>query len=215
MSIAFTLAPLAISNSTTAVLPFKAAAYGHLGREQDAQAAVEKANALRAKAGWGALTLLTVRQDLFRWVGDRKPLREGLAKAGVGSGGDWFALVTTTSSGYAIKGATTIDVATAKALHDRGVPFVDVYHLWPQERIPGAYFLEVWHGEFEFNEVRLLEIVDKNQEVVIYSSEGAGRRRGANATAEALTWGFQKVYYFPEGGLSRWKAAGYPVEKGG
>ena len=197
------------------IFVYLAATYGHLGRERDAQTAVEQANALRAKAGWGALRLATVRQQLFRWVGDKKPLCEGLRKAGVESGGDWFALVTTTSSGFAIKGATKIDVETAKALHDRGVPFVDVYHLWLRERIPGAYFLEFWQGEWEFNEVRLSEIVRKAQEVVIYGSGvGQNRRRAANACAQALTWGFQKVYYF-ENGFARWKAAGYPIEKGG
>jgi tetratricopeptide (TPR) repeat protein/rhodanese-related sulfurtransferase len=192
---------------------YLAAAYGHLGRAADAKTALNKANALRAKAGWGALTLQTVGHPYFRWVGDREPLREGLLKAGVESGSDWVALVTTGPSGYECKGATTIDVKTAKALHDRDVPFVDVHDRWPWGHIPGAYFRELWTGEF--NEVRLFEIVDKAEEVVIYSS-GGGRAHGsaANACAQALTWGFQKVYFFAEG-LPRWKTAGYPVEKSG
>ncbi len=64
----------------------------------------------------------------------------------------------------------------------------------------------------EFNEVRLLEIVDKAQEVVIYSS--GERRDAASASAQAVTWGFQKVYYF-HNGFQRWKAAGHLIEKGG
>jgi TolB-like protein/class 3 adenylate cyclase/rhodanese-related sulfurtransferase/thioredoxin-like negative regulator of GroEL len=194
---------------------YLAAAYGHLGRAAEAKTALDKANALRAKAGWGALTLQTVDHPYFRWVGDRKPLREGLLRAGVAPGNDWAALVTTGPSGYQIKGAATIDVKTTKALHDRGVPFVDVYRRWPQGHIPGAYFRELWTGEF--NEVRLFEIVDKTEEVVIYSSGGDGggvHRSAADACAQALTWGFQKVYCFAEG-FPGWKAAGYPAEKSG
>ncbi len=202
---------------------YLAAAYGHLGREADAKAAVDKANTLRAKAGWGALTLQTVGHWI--WLGDRKRLREGLAKAGVEIGrSDWLALVTTRSAGskdfiHEVKGVTTIDVETAKALHDRGVPFVDVYVLWPRGHIPGAYYLGHQYDDFnrwgslEFNEVRLLEIVDKTREVVIYSSGGRAERPAASACAKALTWGFEKVYYFAEG-FPGWKAAGYPVEKG-
>ena len=142
-------------------------------------------------------------------------MREGLLKAGVESGSDWAALVTTGPSGYQIKGATTIDLKTAKALHDRDVPFVDVYRRWPQGHIPSAYFRELWTGEF--NEVRLSEIVYKTDEVVIYSSGGDGggvHRSAADACAQALIWGFQKAYCFAEG-LPGWKAAGYPVEKSG
>ncbi len=75
----------------------------------------------------------TVRHRLFRWVGDRKHLRDGLRKAGVESGDEWAALVTTGPSGYEVKGATTIDAETANALHDRGVPFVNVYRRWRTE----------------------------------------------------------------------------------
>ncbi|MFQ6024078.1 MAG: rhodanese-like domain-containing protein, partial [Acidiferrobacterales bacterium] len=85
--------------------------------------------------------------------------------------------------------------------------------------IPGADYLRASFGTyypvFEFNEVRLLEIVDKRQEIVIYSSSSGGDERdAANASAQAITWGFQKVYYFADG-FQEWKAAGYPVEKGG
>ncbi len=195
---------------------YLAAAYGHLGREQEAKTAVERANALRAKAGWGALTLQTVAH--WTWVGDRKRLREGLAKAGVETGADWAALITTGPSGLEVKGATTIDVETAKALHDRGVPFLDPHRHGRPGHIPGAYFLHGYtHGtaqrRLEFNEARLLEIVGKAQEIVIYSTWwDTPDRDVANACAKAVTWGFQKVYFFADG-LRGWKAAGYPVEK--
>ena len=66
----------------------------------------------------------------------------------------------------------------------------------------------------EFNKVRLSEVANKEQEVVIYRGGGSvgGRARDtANASAMAVTWGF-KVYYFA-GGMDAWKDAGYPVEK--
>ncbi|MGI9303802.1 MAG: tetratricopeptide repeat protein [Gammaproteobacteria bacterium] len=193
---------------------YLAATYGHLGRETEAKAAIENANTLRAEAGWGALTVLLVRHPRFKWVGDRAALREGLRKAGVESGSEWWALITRGSSGTEVKGATTIDVEKAKALHNRGVPFIDVFLHWHQGHIPGARFL--WLSEnigWEFNEVRLGKIVNKNEEVVIYTSH-FDRKGALNACAVAVTWGFQKVYCFPDG-LASWIAAGYPVEKGG
>ena len=186
---------------------YLAAAYGQLGRRQEADTALNRANGLRAKAGWGALTLETADHHLFRWVGDLDPVREGLRKAGVESGADWNALVTTGKSGLDVKGAATIDVTTAKTLHERGVLFIDVYKLWPQGHIPGAYFLELWTEEF--NEVRLAEIASKSQELVIYSSSAGGEgRQAADACAKAATWGFGKIYYFRDG-FAGWKGAGY------
>ena len=44
-----------------------------------------------------------------------------------------------------------------------------------------------------------------------YSS---GLERGtANACAQAVTWGFENVYYF-ENGLQKWKAADYTLAAG-
>lgn len=63
----------------------------------------------------------------------------------------------------------------------------------------------------EFNEVRLARMAERNQPLVIYSSDL--ERRAANACAKAVAWGFQHVYYF-ENGLRKWKAAGYTVARG-
>jgi TolB-like protein/class 3 adenylate cyclase/rhodanese-related sulfurtransferase len=193
-----------------------AAAYGHLHREQDAKAAVEKANLLRAHAGWSALTLENVNTSVFIsfFVGalpERKLLLAGLEKAGVKSGKEWIGLVRTNVSGeFEIEGATTIDVATAKALHERGVTFVDVRNVFAAGHIPQAHELNYYN---EFDEARLLELVDKSQEVVIYGHAGIGVRSTANAAAKAVAWGFERVYNFPDG-FDGWKGAGYPVEKG-
>ena len=164
------------------------------------------------------MTLLALRNSTFRWAGDKKSLREGLIKAGVGGGQvDWMALVTTSSDEdehrYEVEGATTVSVETAKAMHDRGVPFVAVDSRWIVEHIPTAYSMEPAKGEF--NKIRLSEIANKEQEVVIYRGGGFGAggsaRDTANASAMAVTWGF-KVYYFA-GGIDAWKKAGHPVEK--
>ena len=197
---------------------YLAAAYGQLGDKEKALKAVDRANALRAKSGWGALTLQTVgshstaagRRYYFKWFGDYKPMREGLLKAGVTSEVNWSALINRGESNVDIKGTKKIDVETAKAMHERGVPFVNVDFKWQGDRIPGDFYLENW--SYEFNESRLSEIVGKTQEVVIYSRGSDDFREAPEAVARAVTWGYEKVYYFREG-LNGWKAAGYPVEK--
>jgi TolB-like protein/class 3 adenylate cyclase/rhodanese-related sulfurtransferase/Flp pilus assembly protein TadD len=193
---------------------YLAAAYGHLGNQQDAKIAVEAANALRAQRGWSTLTLENV--DKERAYGERvavlperKSLREGLGQAGVAAGTGWMALVKTAPAGFEVEGAATIDAEAAKALHGQGVNFVDVrrHALWSRGRIPGAHNLFVLDG---FDEAPLLEIVSKAEEVVIHGHEDD--RDMAAAAAKAVVWGFQKVYYLDDG-FDGWKNAGYPVEK--
>jgi adenylate cyclase len=194
---------------------YLASTYGQLGHEEKAALAVKKANALRAKSGWGPLTINTVgynragggRRYYFKWIGDYKPLREGLSKAGV-SRETWDSLINSETSVIEIKGSETIDLETAKILYERGVPFIDVHLNWMQGRIPGAYFLDTW--AYEFTESRLSEIAGKSQEVVIYGSSTI-HRWAAKSTARAVTWGYEKVYYFQDG-FDKWKAAGYPVD---
>jgi tetratricopeptide (TPR) repeat protein len=200
------------------VFVYLAATYGQLERSEEAILAVEKANALRAKSGWGALTIQTVgdhrqgsgRRYYFKWFGDYKPLREGLRKAGVTHETNWSSLLSSGASGFEVKGAKTIDVETAKTLHERGVPFIYMHFTWEQGRVPGAYYLDRYY--YEFNEVRLAEIVGKTQEVVIYGRSGDDRG-AAEAAARAVTWGYENVYFFRDG-LDKWKAAGYPMDTG-
>jgi TolB-like protein/DNA-binding winged helix-turn-helix (wHTH) protein/Flp pilus assembly protein TadD/rhodanese-related sulfurtransferase len=186
------------------------ATYGQLGRTQEAKESLRNANVLRAKAGWGALTVLTTLDRYFKWIGDPNPLREGLRKAGVDVGGQWQQLITGVP-GQEVKGAITIDVETARAFHDSGVPFIDISFIWFEKRIPDAYRLAIWTGEF--NEVRLSELVDKSREFVIYHGGGGSPRRTYQAVAQAVSWGFEKVRYFPQG-LDNWDAAGLPIEIG-
>ncbi len=189
------------------------ASYGHLGRAQDAKPVISKANTLRASAGWGGLTLEEI--TFLKWVGDRKSLREGLKKAGVKSGYKWFTLISSREDSHEIKGATKIGAETAKQLFNQGVPFIDTSNNYVNSRIPGAHGLNWGRGvggyrQREFNEARLLRITTMTQPIVIYSSGDI--KYAADASAYAVASGFTKIYYF-EDGFSKWKAAGYPVEK--
>ncbi|MCH7929695.1 MAG: rhodanese-like domain-containing protein [Proteobacteria bacterium] len=108
-----------------------------------------------------------------------------------------------------VDGATTVDAATAKTLFDRGVGFVDVRgkDLWEAGHIPGAAYLDLFSG---FNEDNLLKVAAKDQEVVIYCA-GPGCKRSGKACAKAVSWGFEKVYYFRPG-YPAWRAAGFPTD---
>ena len=192
---------------------FLIAAYGHLGLEEEANSAILNANIVRARTGWDDLTLNEIGR--WKWAGDLENLREGLAKAGVKQNYDWYTLVTRTGDKFTVEGATNIDAGKAKQLHDRGVQFIDIYRLHVLGYIPGARML-IWARPSnsmavprDFNKTRLLEIVDKTQEVVLYSSGYS--KYAAYASAYAVDNGFQRVYFF-EDGFEAWKAAGYPVE---
>ena len=145
---------------------FLASVYGHLDREKKASEIIEKANVLRAKLGWGTLTWEAVDVELYDnrfgdpgMRGDRHILREGLHKAGVQTGFDWVSLVITEGGGssavagseakFVVAGATSISVTTAKKLHARGVPFVEIStRNWFQNHVPGAHLMSWETGEF-------------------------------------------------------------------
>ena len=143
----------------------------------------------------------------------------GLRKAGVPEGEvpqtgdiDYKTLVTKKLGTYNVKGATKIDAATAKGLHDQDVVFVDVLPSAKYKRghIPGATNLYL---ATDLNEESLSRLVGKEDEVVFYCS-GTDCYMSPDACAKAITWGFTRVYYFA-GGLPAWKEAGYPLEKSG
>lgn len=109
----------------------------------------------------------------------------------------------------AVPGATTIDTATAKALFDIGVVFIDVRTDtdWEAGRIPGALHLELKHV---YSVESLGRTMAKDQAVVVYCN-GIQCPRSAEAVTKAVAWGFTKVYYY-RSGFPDWQAAGYPVE---
>lgn len=121
---------------------------------------------------------------------------------------DWRTLVTGARFGpFEVEGATKIDVSTAKTLHERGVTFIDARAegAWKRGHVPGASHI------LFFTEAALMEIVDKDEAVVFYC-DGTYCSLSPNASAKALTWGFENVYYFAEG-TPGWKLAGHPLEK--
>lgn len=108
-----------------------------------------------------------------------------------------------------IAGAKTIDVAMAKQLFDKGVPFVDVRKDSDFEagRVPGAHHLEL---SKVFSDEMLGQVVGKGDEVVIYCN-GQECMRSSEACAKAVEWGYGKVYYFRDG-MPAWQSSGFPVE---
>jgi rhodanese-related sulfurtransferase len=183
-----------------------AAAYGHLGREQEAKSAIETFNEMRAKAGRSSYTLAHLGGWTFKEEADRERLREGLRKAGLPEGVPVVAAFGAGSSSTEIEGAITVDATRAKTLFDRAVPFVDVRENadWNAGHVPGAVHLELFNV---FSEATLTEVAGKDEEVVIYC-HGPSCGLSASACVSAVSWGFKKVYYFRDG-FPGWKAAGY------
>lgn len=108
-----------------------------------------------------------------------------------------------------VDGATTVDAAKAHELFQEGVPFVDARKDadWNAGRIPDAIHLNV---KTVLNEKSLGEHVKKDEPVVFYCN-GPSCMRSSKASAMAVGWGYENVYYFRDG-FPAWKAAGYPVE---
>ena len=106
-----------------------------------------------------------------------------------------------------VEGATTVDVVTAKALFDRGVPFLDVRssNSYDAGHISGAANLSTALTESE-----LAEVAGKDQEVVIYCG-GYNCHRSSGVCKRAVSWGWKKVFYFRDG-YPGWEAAGYTSE---
>ena len=199
---------------------YLAASYGKLEKVDEGLAALARADELRARNGWGPLTLLALSNGFWGWIGDVGKLKDGLRAIGAPVGGEWYRLISPQKDYEPpqVEGATMIDVAEAHAMHQRGVVFIDVSFQWIQHRIPRAVLLELWHGEgYRFNENSLRRHADFDDEIVVYSSKSQSQhlgRRTAMAAAIAVSRGFKRIYHFP-GGLDAWKAAGHPVERPG
>ena len=108
-----------------------------------------------------------------------------------------------------VAGATTIDVTKAKELFDAEALFIDTRKDsdWEAGRIPGAEHLDV---KKTLTQESLAEVAAKDEPMVIYCN-GKKCKRSAKASAMAVEWGYQKVYYFRDG-FPAWKTAGYPIE---
>jgi len=211
---------------------YLAASYGNLGRFKDAGDAVESANDLRVKQGKDSLSLERKRSEWY------SPFKGGIdfSRFGVKQAQErvraglteipalkWQYLVTPRGTGenvkFEVKGATEIDVRKAKSLYDRGVTFVDARpHEGSDNKgwISGAVPLSVSRSGAPNNrgltETTLMNILDKTDEVVFYCHDRVSQYP-AFASAKALNWGYQNVFFLAEG-FPSWKEAGYPVETG-
>jgi adenylate cyclase len=193
-----------------------AAAYGHLGREQEAQSAIARFNSAYHDPTdkQRPLRLNDLDTWIFKEAANRERLQEGLRKAGVLAGtaanladSKYKDLVTVSEGTFDVDGAIEIDAAEAKTLHDRGIAFFDSRGKghYGRGHIPGAtnlYFHQVWES--------LADLVDQNAEIVFYCGDPKCHL-AANSSAQALILGYTRVYYFA-GGFSAWEAAGYPIE---
>jgi tetratricopeptide (TPR) repeat protein len=198
------------------------ASLGYLGRKSGVPEAIKKFNELSVSAGYNTITVQMFGGwwyygDIFNYDPSyRDQLMEGLRKAGVpeGAGVDipfekYRQLLHSREGYFDVTGATTIDHKQARALHDRGVKFVDVRAAkgFVSGHVPGAFNLDV---ATELSRDSLSRIVGKDEEFVL-SCHGKTCSDSAYASAKAVMWGFKRVYYFA-GGFPAWKEAGYPVE---
>lgn len=108
-----------------------------------------------------------------------------------------------------IEDVETIDLAEAKALHEKGVVFIDVRsdkRLKATGRIPGALHLAL---NRDFTEEKLAEAVpDQEAAVVLYCDKGL---RSALAAEEAVFWEYTNLKFF-RAGLREWNRAGLPIQ---
>jgi rhodanese-related sulfurtransferase len=109
---------------------------------------------------------------------------------------------------FSVDGATKIDIARAKELHEAGTVFVDARDLefFNLGHIPGAILLNF---STTLTEENLAKHVEKDQTVVFYC-EYARCFKSAVASAKAVAWGYMQVQYFANG-MKAWEDAGYPI----
>lgn len=107
-----------------------------------------------------------------------------------------------------IKGAKTIDAYQALGLFEKGATFIDVRDQFEYQlgHIRSAVHLDL---KREFNDLYLIETLDRNIPIVIYCNS-AHCYRSAVATFLAVAWGYENVHYFKDGYFT-WLALDLPV----
>lgn len=108
-----------------------------------------------------------------------------------------------------VQGATTVSTQQAKQLFDKGVVFLDVRSNrdWDAGRIPGSSHLEL---KKVYSQQALAAIAQPDEELVIYCNS-TGCMRSSKACAKAVSWGYNKVYYYRLG-YPDWQANGFAIE---
>jgi adenylate cyclase len=197
-------------------------ALGHLGRFDAVPALIERYNALAIPAAYDPLT---VQESAWDWYGIafdyHRPyvlkMQEGLRKAGIPEGAgtdlaydDYIRFVTRHAGEFDVAGTTKIDARAAKALRDRGVPFVDAraHFDYDNGHVPGARNLSL---AVDLSRDTLAQVVGPDDEVTFYC-HGKYCPVSAFASAKAVAWGYRRVYHFA-GGFPEWQDAGYPIEE--
>ncbi len=207
---------------------YLASSYGHIGRIKDADDAIGSANDLRARRVESFLNIESKTENHFQGEIDfsrsggkqaQERLRAGLTEIPALT---WQNLVTHFAQDnhwFEVKGATAIDVHTAKSLYERGAVFVDARTEKIRNKdgwIPRSVSLPERRSNNPNNrrltEKTLMSILDKTDDVVFYGIEGIGGEDSAYSSAKAVNWGYHNVFYFR--GFLYWKEAGYPVETG-
>jgi adenylate cyclase len=155
------------------------AAYGHLGRTEEAKTAINIMDELRRNSSETPYTqAFAVGNVRLKKARDKDLFLLGLEKAGVAAGGDpgsakrdLDTIVSRTKEGhFQVAGAATVDARQAKKLLDQGVTFFDVRGPgpWRAGHIKGAFWATKTIGDFSHE--NLAKIVDKNQPVCFYCS---------------------------------------------
>ncbi len=111
-----------------------------------------------------------------------------------------------------IKGATTVNALEAMDLYQQGALFVDVRDNFEYQlgHIRSAVHLDL---KREFNDLYLIETLDRNIPIVIYCNS-SHCYRSAVATFLAVGWGYENVYYFKDGYFT-WLALDFPATLSG
>ncbi|HEV7321379.1 MAG TPA: rhodanese-like domain-containing protein [Ensifer sp.] len=195
-------------------------AYGHLARADGIQALVDRYNKLSISFLGDPLT---VQESAYDWYGSafgyHRPyialVQEGLRKAGMPEGAgtdlalaDYVKFMALTKGELSVDRTIKIDVAEAKALLARGVPFIDVRASlnYDNGHIPKAVNLSLVTG---LTKESLAKVAGKDDEVGFYC-QGKSCTYAAYASAKAIAWGYTRVYYFA-GGYLEWDDEGYPL----
>lgn len=110
--------------------------------------------------------------------------------------------------GFVAAAEVKIDGARADYLFAQQILFIDVRSNgdWDAGRIAGAEHLDV----SSISEEKLAGLVDKDFVFIIYGND-ASDKRGSDAVAKAVSWGYTKVHFYPDGFID-WKKRGKPVE---
>ena len=127
-----------------------------------------------------------------------------LASANAAESGKW-------QSPETVDGTETVSLEQAKAMHAKGVKFIDVRssRQYEKRHIQSAIHLYIDDG---FTEQNLLKHVAKDEPFIIYCN-GAHCSLSYKAATKAVGWGFTGIKYYRDG-FRAWRLDGNSLEYG-